>query len=273
LKKPNEQVHKPKYPVQTLEKALEIIELLSKENSADGLGITELSRRLGIGKSNIHRILDTLMAFGYVEKTISLNKYRLTWKMFQLGNAIPRQRKLSQLNIKMLRSLCEKYQETINLGVREGSDVIIVSKVDPETALKVNFNVGEREPFYATALGKVLCSELDREQIENLYKNAEIKTYTAKTITDLTQLIYELDRTRKQGFAIDDEELSIGLCCIAMPVRNYNGDIVAAVSVSGPSFSLNFNKIMDVKDDLAQVCHDMSRYLGYGEGNEEPENE
>ncbi len=260
-----EPLYKPKYPVQTLEKALEIIELLAAQKSDEGLGVSDLSEELNLGKSTIHRLLDTLVAYQYVDR-LENNRYRLSWRLFQIGNILPRQRTISNIDSKMLKELSDKVEETVNLGVKEHKDVIVVSKVDPEIAsrVKVDFRVGEREPFHATAMGKVLFCEMERDKIEQLFGSSQLPRYTDKTVQSLDKLMVELDKVREQGFAIDDEEFSPGLSCIAMPIRDYTGKIVAATSVSGPAFRLGFNKIMTVREELYKMTQKISDQLGYG---------
>ena len=255
--------HTPRYPVQTLEKALDIIEILFKEGVNEGLGISDLSRKLGIGKSTIHRILDTLVAYGYVEKTQESPKYRLGWRIFEIGNIVPRQRNLYNFDINILQELCDKYKETVNLGVRVDGDVVTISKVEPTSTLMANLKVGGREPAHATAMGKVLISELSKGELIEILGDAPLKSYTPNTITDIDKLVEELERVRNQGYSIDDEEFCLGLFCVAMPVRNYNNEIVAAVSVRGPSVRLNFSKVMDILEGLEEATKKLSAYLGY----------
>lgn len=253
-----------KYPVQTLEKALDIIEILARE-SGNGLGISELSRRLNIGKSTIHRILDTLSAYGYVDQVSDKGNYRLSWRLYEIGNVLPYQRDLNNFDNEILRELCNEYQETVNLGVRNDNYVVIISKVDPtNSALRAIKCVGDREPLHATALGKVLLSETEPEAVDAILKHPDnsLESYTSNTITSFDKLHLELRKVREQGYAIDNEEYSNGMSCIAMPVKNYEKRIVAAVSVSGPSFRLNFSKIMEIKDELTLVSEKMSDFLG-----------
>ncbi|WP_366922001.1 IclR family transcriptional regulator [Metallumcola ferriviriculae] len=253
--------HSPKYPVQTLEKALDIVEILSKVDGGEGLGVTELSKRLGIGKSTIHRILDTLAGYRYVEKTPA-NKYRLSWRLFELGASVPHQRSLNNIDAADLQGLCDKHGETVNVGVRVGDGVVIISKVNPETALRASLEVGTREPIHPTALGKVLTSEMDEQQVRALL-GSEMQAHTNQTITSPDAFIKELEKVREQGYAIDNEEFCFGLSCISMPIRNYNGQIVAAISVTGPSFRMSFSKIMEIKDDLREVTKKISAHLGH----------
>ncbi len=253
----------PKYPVQTLEKALDIIEVLSRE-SGNGLGISELSRSLDdMGKSTIHRILDTLTAYGYVEKSPIKANYRLSWRFFEIGNVVQRQRNLSNIDSQILQDLRNKYQETVNLAVRVKEHVVIISKLEPITnPLRAHLNMGEREPLHATALGKVLISEMYPAQVRELLGVGTLEKLTSNTIIDVENLIEELQKIRDQGYAIDDQELCLGVSCIAMPVKNYDKEIVAAISVTGPTARMNYSKITEIKEGLSIVTRNLSEYLG-----------
>ncbi len=256
--------HQPKYPVQTLEKALDIIELLKSQSTDEGLGISDLSEMLNIGKSTIHRLLDTLVAYQYVEKTRE-GKYRLNWRLYQIGNALPQQRNINNVDIKVLKQLSDTIAETVNLGVRDGRDVVVVSKIDPDvsTRIKVDFRIGEREPFHCTAMGKVLFSELEEAEIRKIVEKEGLPRLTENTICSFHELMKELRKVRKKGFALDEGEFCNELSCIAMPLRNFKEKIIAAVSVSGPSFRLRSNKITKVIEELEQTTESLSRDLGY----------
>jgi IclR family transcriptional regulator, KDG regulon repressor len=255
------ETYNPKYPVQTLEKALEVIELLAL-GRGQGLGITELSRALGMGKSTVHRILDTLVARGYVDKDEVKSSYRLTWKIYELGNSVPYQRNFGNLDMEILNELCNRFQESVNLGVRSDNDVVIIAMAQPQTALKVNKLIGDREPLHATALGKVLISELDPIEIRNLFESKELESCTPMTITDINTLMVELQKVREQGFAVDNQEYNLGLTCIAMPIRDFNHKIIAALSISGPSFRVDLRKILEVTQELSLASKKLSEFMG-----------
>ncbi|WP_338833121.1 HTH-type transcriptional regulator XynR [Moorella humiferrea] len=253
-----------KYPVQTVERALEIIKILA-QNGPEGLGISEISRQLGLGKSTVHRLLNTLMAYHYVEQDVRNAKYRLGWALFEIGNIVPRQHRVDNFDINILQDLCAEYGETVNFGIRDGNRTIIITKVEPDVRLKANVNVGESEPLHATALGKVLISELDSNLLKSIL-GENLKSFTSNTITTLEELLVELKKVREQGYALDCEEYCYGLTCIAMPVRDFTGEIRAAVSVSGLTNRLNFNRIMEIKNGLEAAARRLSNYLGYKGG-------
>ena len=254
--------YSPKYPVMTLEKALDIIDILSQD-TGNGVGISELSRRLDdMGKSTIHRILDTLIAYGYVDQISNKGNYRLNWKLYEIGNVVPRQRNLGNFDTEILQELCDKYQETVNFGVRVDRIVMTLYRAEPQSVLMAKLNVGGREPMYATSMGKVIMSEMDADSVRKIFEGQPLEKLTQNTITDIDDLIAELKKIREQGYAIDNQEYCVGLSCIAMPVRNFENEIVAAVSLSGPSARMDHNKIMDAKEELQLVSKKISEHLG-----------
>ncbi len=255
-----------KYPVQTLEKALEIISIM-KDGPVGGVRIKDLSDKLGMGKSTVHRILNTLLSYGYVEQCTENKKYRLGWKFFEIGSVIPRQRNLNNMDLKVLWELCDKYEETVNLGIRIYDRLAIIAKVDPQKVIfKAGPYLGEQEPLHATALGKVLISELAEEELDRIFYGKALEKYTAGTITDLDELKEQLAQIREQGYAIDQEELTVGLTCIAMPIYNYNNEIIASLSLSGPSFRLSYEKIISCKEGLKLSCNQLSEFFGANNG-------
>lgn len=260
--KTNESNSVTKYPVQTLEKALEIINIM-KDGPYDGVRIKDLSEKLDMGKSTVHRILNTLLTYGYVEQGSDNKKYRLGWKFFEVGSVIPRQRNLNNTDLKVLWELCDKYEETVNLGIRIHDKVAIIAKVDPQRVIfKVGPYLGEQEPLHATALGKVLTSELSEDELEKLWTDKPLEKHTNNTITSLAKLKNELILIREKGYALDQEELSVGLTCIATPVYNYSNEIIAGLSISGPTFRMDEEKIMRCREGLKQSSEQLSAFFG-----------
>ncbi len=253
--------HKPKYPVQSLEKALEVIELL-KESPGEGLRINDLSERLGLGKSTVHRILDTLLAYQFVEKSPH-SRYRLSWKLFEIGNTVPRQRSLDYFDPKPLQDLCNKHGETVNLAIRVRDRAVIISKYDPQNVtVKASLLVGEQEPLHSTAIGKALISELSRDELSSTLGEGPLEKCTQNTIDSVDQLHEHLASVRENGYAVDEEEYSAGLTCIGVPIKNHREEIIAAISISGPTFRLQHNKIINIIGDLKETRDLISEYFG-----------
>ena len=255
-------IEQPNYPVKTVVKALETIEALSKDSNNRGFGVSELSRKLGIGKSTIHRILETLTYFKYVEQNQETGKYKLSWGLFYVGQVVPRQNQLGNIDTQILEELSNRCEETVNVGVRVGKEAVIISKYDKSTHLKAGPEIGGREPAHATSLGKILIHELDQAKLKEVLITETLERFTPNTITKIDDLIKELEIIRQQGFAVDNEEFCLGLTCVAMPIRDYTGTIIAALSVSAPSLRMNESKLMLIKEELTSSCKRISECLG-----------
>ncbi|WP_128425616.1 IclR family transcriptional regulator [Gudongella oleilytica] len=255
----------PKYPVQTVEKALEIIELLTGNQYIDGVSISELSKELDLGKSTVHRIIETMEAKGYIHQDNDTKKYHLSWKLFELGNSIPRRRNLFTMDTTLLQALCDKFQETVNMGVRVDDSVVTIHKINPTSSLIANLQIGTREALHATAMGKALMSQMTREEIVKLLGTGPYEQFTSKTIKDVDQLTENINMIRKQGYSLDDEEYSAGLTCISVPLKNYRNEIVAAVSISGATIRMTEEKLNEIQKELKHVAERLSAYLGWQE--------
>lgn len=257
---------KPKYPVLTVIKALDIIELLSKDTSNRGIGISELSRETGLGKSTIHRILDTLLYYRYIDKNEETNRYRLGWELYRMGQMVPRQNQLYNLDSTLLIELSKQTKETINVAILKNSDVVIISKIEgSKENLRVSLQPGDHEPLHATGLGKVLISEFGEEEIRKAVREekGKLKKFTHNTIMTVDELIVEIEKVRRQGYAVDSEEYSIGLYCMAMPLRDYTGNIIAALSVSSPYARITEARIQEILNFLEASAQKISATLGF----------
>ena len=255
----------PKYPVQTVMKAIEIINCLAKETGGRGISVSDFSRILGMNKSTVHRILDTLQFYGYIEQDEETNRYRLGWELHKIGQMVPQQNHLYNINQNLLVELSGKTQEVVNLGILKRNETIIISKVeDLHNKLRASTNPGEYEPIHATALGKMMVSELDADQIQELLDTSDaLPALSENTITQFSDFLKEVKMTRQRGYSVDNEEFCVGLYCMAMPVRDYTKKIVAAVSVSTPVVRMNDEKKETILNGLQETTDKISKSLGY----------
>lgn len=255
----------PKYPVQTVMKALELLNHLAKNTGNLGAGVSELSDALGIGKSTVHRLLDTLQYYGYIEKSEETNRYRLGWELYKVGLSVPAQNQLFNIDRTHLLELGKKLNETIDYGTIKGKETIIISKMEyTSNGMNNSVSPGEYESIHATALGKVMISEMSEEEIYKLFEDKEeLPAYTPHTILTVSELIHEAEKVKKQGYGVNDEEYWIGMYCMAVPVRNYTGKIVAAVSASIPVFRVDDKKKEFVLDELNRTAGQISKELGH----------
>lgn len=253
------------YPVQTVMKALELLNHLAKNTGNLGAGVSELSDALGIGKSTVHRLLDTLQYYGYIEKSEETNRYRLGWELYKVGLSVPAQNQLFNIDRTHLLELGKKLNETIDYGTIKGKETIIISKMEyTSNGMNNSVSPGEYESIHATALGKVMISEMSEEEIYKLFEDKEeLPAYTPHTILTVSELIHEAEKVKKHGYGVNDEEYWIGMYCMAVPVRNYTGKIVAAVSASIPVFRVDDKKKEFVLDELNRTAGQISKELGY----------
>lgn len=255
----------PRYPVLTVIKSIEIINYLSTMIDNRGATITELSKHLSLGKSSIHRLLDTLQYYNYIEKNELTKCYRLGWKLYTIGQKVPQQNQLASLDKQFMIEIAEQTAEIVNLSVLRDNETVIISQVDGSTSsLRVNMQQGTREPVYATALGKILLSEQSDGEILRILKTVEpFVSFTTRTISTEEDFLKAVHVARKRGFATDMEEFSPGLVCVACPVRDYTGKIIAAMSVSMPRARYNRTSHAKILAALREGTKKASYALGY----------
>ena len=246
-------------PAKTVEKALRLLEVIREEQPVRP-GV--LTSRLGITRSNVHRLLATLEELSYVERN-SDSAYRLGLKAFVLGSGVMRRDELLKAARAKMIALSELANENVNLGVRLGKEVLYLDKVERPHLLKLDQVIGGTDPLHCTALGKVLLSDADSNGLRQYLKKATLVPRTAKTITDPGTMVNHMDQVRRQGYATDLEELSEGIHCVAAPIRDHTGLVIAALSVSAPAIRLTRSRIAKIRDDLLRTTKDISIRLGY----------
>jgi DNA-binding IclR family transcriptional regulator len=226
-------------------------------------GVNELSIKLGLGKSSIHRFLSVLRDLGYVEKNQSNEKYFATLKVFKMGSMVRGRIGLAQLVRPYMEELGRQFHETINLALLEEGEVVYIDKVESAETLRMDLAVGRHVPPYCTALGKVFLAALPADELDSYLHNRTFKTFTAKTITSEEDLRKCLESVKKEGIAIDDKELDEGIRCIAAPIRNEFGTVIAAISIAGPSMRMSMERLRSLREPMLRVTGEISEKLGY----------
>jgi DNA-binding IclR family transcriptional regulator len=241
--------------------ALDSIELLCKQTG--GLGVRELARELGVGKSSVHRILQTLEGHGLTRQDPETRRYVITARLVNMASLIQSNMEFRSVARPFLSALQKRYGETIFIGVLDTAEVVIVDRIDSSEPLRMTQDIGYREPAHSTALGKVLLASLPELELSSFLRATELKAFTGKTVTSLELLKSELRRIRLLGFAVDDEETLNGVRCVAAPIRDALGRVLAAVSLSGPSVRLLPDKISALAQDVRATAESISRELGF----------
>ena len=243
--------------IKSIDRALDILEFLS--NNGDDIGISDISRGIGMGLSTVHRIINTLKSRGYIIQNQKTLKYRLGIKLFELGCKVYNTKHLIKIARPYLRKLSKMTSETVNLAILEDKEVVYLDTIESIETLRTGIVRGTRTAAHCTALGKVLLSSIPGSDFKQLYKNSEtIIQLTPKSLTSLVDLKKELKKVKKQGYAFDQEESMIGINCVGVPIFNGNKEVIMAISITGPSSRFTVDKMKDVKEKLIITAKEVS---------------
>ena len=245
--------------VQSVDRALGILEVLARTGEA---GVTEIAAELGVHKSTAFRLVATLEAHRLVEQTSDRGRYRLGMGILRLAGATTARLDLVQEARPIARQLAVDTGETVNIAVLAESSALYLDQVAGSSALQSHNWVGQHIPLHATSNGKVLLSGLSGERLDEVLHG--LPAYTDLTITKRSALRSELDVVREQGYAVAIDELEIGLTAVAAPIRNAHGDVIASLSVSGPTFRLDEARLDEVVPQLSEAAEEISHRLGWG---------
>jgi DNA-binding IclR family transcriptional regulator len=251
---------KPKTRLSSVANAIRLIKAFSDEQYE--IGISDLGKQLQLPKSTVHRLASTLIDAGMLEQNAETGKYRLGLVLFELGSLVRRKMDFSSEAKPYLMSLREKTGETVHLAILDHTSIIYVNSLESKHAIRMTMDVGVRKPAHCTAVGKVLLAFQPPEVIEKIIA-AGLPERTPHTIVDADALRQELATIRSRGYAFDDEESELGLRCIAAPVRDYYGNVIAATSVAGPAQRLTKKVLMSYAPDVISAGEAISLRLGY----------
>lgn len=245
--------------IKSIDKVLDLLEFLSANEQETG--ITEISKKLHMGLSTVHRILTTLKSRGYVIQNQQTTKYRLGIRLFELGCAVQSTKRLVEITKPYLRQLSQSTNETANLAILEGKEVIYLDTIESPEILRTDIMAGTKSPAHCTALGKVLLAFVSDWEFESLYKSDEpLSSLTSKSIASLEELKKDLKKVKEQGYAVDKEEYKIGINCIGVPIFGRNG-AMAAISITGPASRFSLDEVEKVKDKLTAMSKEISNQL------------
>lgn len=245
--------------IKSIDKALDLLEFLSVNEQETS--ITEISKNLHLGLSTVHRILFTLKSRGYVIQNRNTKKYRIGIKLFTLSCAVQSTKCLIEITKSYLRQLSQSTNETANLAILEGREVVYIAKNESSEVLSTNIKIGTRLPAHCTALGKVLLAFISDGEFENLYKRGEpLSSLTSKSISSSEELKKNLRKAKKQGYAFDREEYKIGINCIGVPIFARN-EAIAAISITGPASRFTIDEMEKIKGKLMTISKEISNQL------------
>ena len=245
--------------VQSVDRALQIMELIADAGAA---GITELSVALGVHKSTVSRIVASLESRGFVEQAPGGRKYRIGFTVVRLAGSTTATMDLAKLGQDVCDDVAKKTGETTNLAVLNAAQAINVVESQGSSSVALKTWIGQPSPAHATSSGKALLAGLSERELRTLYSH-ELPGFTDNTITDLDQLIADLEASSARGWALADEELEVGLVALAAPVRDSTGAVVSALSISGPRYRLDPADAPQLAEGVVHAADTVSRRLGY----------
>ena len=252
--------------VQSVDRALRIIEF-SAENPT-GAGITEISKSLGLSKGTVHRLISTLKERDFAYQSSNTELYRLSYKILYLYNCISNNIDMFKVSRPIIRKFADKVDATVHLATldEKRSNIVYIDRIEPMNSQKLfvmSSRVGKKAPCYCTAAGKMLLSQYSDDEIRDIMKGEEYKTYTDKTIKNIDEFLEEIHKVRKQGYALDENEYDHGIICISIPIYNSNGKIDFAMSVTGLILYTKAEELINLKDQLDEVSRKVSNAINY----------
>ncbi len=245
--------------ISVVEKAVRVLEAFQGQRE---VGLAELATRTRLVKSSVFRILFTFERLGYVQK-LNGGRYSVTARLGRLAADYTTGSNLSSLAAPLMAQLLRRFQETINLGVLDGGEVLYIHVLECSHAFRLAAHAGMRSPLHSTALGKCLLSRLPRPEVEAILKAHPPRKLTPRTITEMSTFFKELERVRSRGYAVDGGEDSQGARCIGAPILDPQGHVCAAISLSGPAMRVKSARDKEIAKALMDTCREISTLLGY----------
>ena len=244
--------------IKSLDRALSVLTTLSKNQNKT---LTDLSKELSESPSTIYRILSTMALHQIVESDDKLQTWNIGPGSFQIGSSFLRRTSLVETSRPFLRSLMEETGETANLGIENNGNVLFLSQVETHAPIRAFFPPGTLSPLHASGIGKVLLTQYNRSKLEKFVK-AGLEPFTHHTKSTLELIQEDMAITLERGYAVDDQERNIGMRCIAAPIKNAFGEVIAGISVSGPTSRVEKDQIENLSKSVVQTAKTVSKALG-----------
>jgi DNA-binding IclR family transcriptional regulator len=248
------------YNVRAVERAILILDCFDSENPERG--ITDIAQAVGLHKATAHRIVTTLVNYGFLERAADGQKYRLGLELANLGFKVIRRMNLRREAIPYMKQLVEEWDETCDLSVFDEDKVFYVEVLRGNHALTIAAAVGQRLPAHCTASGKLLLAYLPSAELDSII-NQSLVSFTDNTITSRDTLLEQLETVRNQGYAVDYEEFEVGVCAVAAPIYNRMGKVVAALGCPCPISRMTSERITQIAEAFKDAAQAISHRMGY----------
>src|SRR5918995_170542 len=241
--------HRERAGVQSLERGFAILEQVAQ--SREGIGLAELSKKVGLHNSTTFHLVKTMVSLGYIRQSKETKRYRIGRPLFTLAAGSLDEIELVSLATPILEDLSAATGESGHFAVRSGDSVVVIAKTSGTGAFQLTDRVGVVRPAHCTALGKVLLAALSPQQLERFIHGQELRSYTPKTITDPDLLRQDIEEVARTGVAFDDGEFSPEVRCVAVAVHDFTAQVEGRHRISGPVWG-NFDQVMPTKTALGK---------------------
>ncbi len=242
--------------VLVLHKTLDILENIRSYDGKDkplGIKLSDLARAVNMPKATVYRILSTLESRGFLDRGED-GGYRMARKLFDLQQRDPIEQILNRVAPPKMEELAKSCRETVNLGILDGGEVVVINTVESPQTIRMSSKVGNRRCLHTTAIGKVLLAALPEKEMLRLLRLKGLPRLTPHTIVNRAALLTELDRVRERGYSVDNQENELDGRCIGAPILGPDGRVVAALSISGPVFRMDLPRARALAPKLKQAC-------------------
>ena len=245
--------------MQGLDRVVAILDLLGASDNS--LSLAEICQRMGLHKSTAHRALMALERTGMIERAPA-SRYRLGLKLYDMGSRAVEQIDLRSRVHPHLRKLALRVGETVHLGVLHKTRVVYINKIEPiNRRVCISSRTGTSNPVYSTSLGKAILAYMPAEDVAKTVSKIQFTSFTSKTLTSPDELLEALDRVRRRGYAVDDEEMEIGTRCVGAPILDASGHPIAAVSISGSATRLAAHCVPAIAQHVIRCAQEISSCL------------
>jgi len=248
------------YNVRAVERALQILECFDDEHPE--MGVSEIAQAVDLHKATTHRMVTTLLNFGYLERALDGQKYRLGLRLTELGYKAIRRLDLRREALSQMNQLSQQWGETCDLSIFDHGEVFYIEMIPGNHALTITAAVGQRLPAHCTASGKLFLAFLPAQVLAGILSKP-LKTYTKNTISSADDLRQQLGLIRQQGYAFDDEEFETGIRAVACPIFDRTGKIIAAISIPSPASRMKPERVPEIASALAEATRAVSRRMGW----------
>lgn len=246
--------------IQSLDRAIDILEHLAEHKI---VGCTEMASIMGVSKSTIFRLLDTMAERNLVCKVDDSGKYMLGFGLLHLSQSLLNNTDIMKIVYPVMEDIAKEVQESVHFCALSNDQALILAQVKSSDKINISATIGSSEPMHCASVGKCLLAFIEPQKSIDIIKSLAFEKYTEKTITTRGKLCSELETIRMVGYAVDNEELNVGIRCLAAPIYNYKGLVESCVGISGTVARITEEKTKEYGEIIVRYATVISRLLGY----------